>query len=299
MSQFVFVGNIIIDDILQDDGRASMNTLGGAGSHALMGGRVWSDDVAFIARVGRDFSQQHWDQLAGAGINMSGIERHQLATYRSWMLYVEDRAWYLSRTTNREARQMWTTPGPLPAGGGKPKAAYIVVDNIPYLLAWVAKLRQAGISTILWEPHSQAMNARHRGEFSEALAKVDIISPDIDAAAAGYRKKDAPAIARAMHDDGAKIVALRMGKRGSLVSESSGALHEIPIYRTKVVDVTGAGNSYCGGYLVGYASTGDARLAGLYGAISASFCIEEFGLIRWRPTLRAEAEERLRELLSA
>ncbi len=297
VSEYIFFGSVIIDDILQADGQVSMYTLGGSGSHALMGGRVWSDDVAFVAGVGQDFAPEHWDQLASAGVNLSGMQRFDCVTARAWQLYEDDRRVEVFRTDIQDLRKMSPQPGPLPTGGRKPKGAYIAAGKVDWLLQWVEILRRAGVSQILWEPHSQAMSPQHRAEFSEALAKVDIVAPDIDAAMAGYRKKDAQAIAQAMHEDGAKVVALRMGKRGSLVSESSGALHQIPMYRTKVADVTGAGNSYCGGFLVGYTSTGDARLAGLYGAISASFVVEQPGLIRWRPTLRAEAEQRLRELL--
>jgi len=299
VSEYIFVGNVIIDDILQADGRVSMYALGGGGSHAVMGGRVWSDDIAFIAGAGRDFSPEHWDQLAQAGLNLGGIKRHECVTTRAWQLYEDDRRVQVNRTDMSVSRQMWPQPGPLPAGGGTPRGAYIIASSTPLLLAWVDVLRQAGVSQILWEPGGRILSTRHRQELTSILPKVDIVAPDIDAAMAGFRKTDPQAIAKALHDRGAKIVALRMGKRGSLVSESSGALHEIPMYRTKVADVTGAGNSYCGGFMVGYTATGDARLAGLYGAISASFCVEQPGLIRWRPTLRAEAEGRLSELLSA
>ena len=44
----------------------------------------------------------------------------------------------------------------------------------------------------------------------------------------------------------------------------------------KVVDTTGAGDAFCGGFQVGLFETGDPVQAALYGAVSASFVIEEF-----------------------
>jgi ribokinase len=60
-----------------------------------------------------------------------------------------------------------------------------------------------------------------------------------------------------------------------------------------IVDVTGAGNAYCGGFLVGLAETGDLGQAGRYGAVSASFALEQFGATFALEGLRARAEQRL------
>ncbi|MCC8166228.1 MAG: PfkB family carbohydrate kinase, partial [Planctomycetes bacterium] len=40
---------------------------------------------------------------------------------------------------------------------------------------------------------------------------------------------------------------------------------------------TGAGDSFCGGFLVGLRETGDAVEAALYGTVSSSFVVEGFG----------------------
>jgi sugar/nucleoside kinase (ribokinase family) len=61
----------------------------------------------------------------------------------------------------------------------------------------------------------------------------------------------------------------------------------------KIVDVTGAGNAYCGGFLVGLAETGDLAQAGRYGAVSASFALAQFGAMFPLDDLRDRAEQRL------
>ena len=97
---------------------------------------------------------------------------------------------------------------------------------------------------------------------------------------------------------GAPIVALRMGAAGSLVyAAATGTLHHIPAVPVTVVDQVGAGNAYCGGFLVGWLETGDLRLAGKYASVAASFLVEQFGLPEPRPDLQAEAAARLAALL--
>jgi ribokinase len=85
-----------------------------------------------------------------------------------------------------------------------------------------------------------------------------------------------------MLDNGAKVAALRMGERGSLVAGQGMGRNEYlsvpPTPVRLIVDQTGAGNSYCGGFLVGYHRTGDIRLAACHGAVSASFTLEAMGL---------------------
>jgi cytidine kinase len=100
---------------------------------------------------------------------------------------------------------------------------------------------------------------------------------------------------RRLTEAGAKIVALRLGAAGSLVHRAdTGETWQIPACPAQVVDTCGAGNAYCGGFLVGWVQTGDLRLAGLYGAVSASFLVEQVGLPPAKlAAQRAEAQRRL------
>ena len=51
----------------------------------------------------------------------------------------------------------------------------------------------------------------------------------------------------------------------------------IPSVQVEVVDVTGAGDAFCGGVLAGFATKNDPIEALLYGAVAASFCVEGLG----------------------
>ena len=57
---------------------------------------------------------------------------------------------------------------------------------------------------------------------------------------------------------------------------------EVPAYSARMTDPTGAGDSFCGGFLAGYKKTYDPLQAALYGNVSASLKIEGSGaLIHW------------------
>ena len=85
-----------------------------------------------------------------------------------------------------------------------------------------------------------------------------------------------------------------MGQDGSLVFDAKAdRFFQIPIFKTSVVDTTGAGDTYSGGFMAMYVRSNDLAKAGLAGAVSASFAIQDFGLTHMFNIGRSEAEERL------
>jgi ribokinase len=68
---------------------------------------------------------------------------------------------------------------------------------------------------------------------------------------------------------------------------------------TRVGDATGAGDAFCGGFSAGYLATNDAEVAGMYGAVSASFAIEDFGIFAAARHGPEEARRRFAALLAS
>ena len=65
---------------------------------------------------------------------------------------------------------------------------------------------------------------------------------------------------------------------------------------SEVVDPTGAGDSFCGGFLVGYSKTGNLLTAAKYGTVSSSFIIEDFGIEGALKVTKEMARERLKQV---
>src|SRR6185437_13229229 len=104
-----------------------------------------------------------------------------------------------------------------------------------------------------------------------------------------------------IHKLGPKYVIIKKGSHGSLLSAPQG-FFICPAYPLhKVVDPTGAEDSFVGG-LMGYLATAkggiDANLrrAMIYGSVVASFCCEGFGLTRTTRATRPQIEKRVKEL---
>jgi sugar/nucleoside kinase (ribokinase family) len=75
-------------------------------------------------------------------------------------------------------------------------------------------------------------------------------------------------------------VVFRCGKYGCVVATKSKS-ESLPAFHNtsqKVVDPTGGGNAFCGGFCAGWIQSGDLVTAAMYGNIAASFVIEQYGL---------------------
>ncbi|HZQ09641.1 MAG TPA: carbohydrate kinase family protein [Anaerolineae bacterium] len=98
---------------------------------------------------------------------------------------------------------------------------------------------------------------------------------------------------------GAVVVVIKLGRQGSLVYDSRTRQRQrVPIYPVRAKDPTGAGDAYCGGFLVGYRETGDPFQAAMFATVSASFVIEEFDARYALQFTRRDAEARLNDLKS-
>jgi sugar/nucleoside kinase (ribokinase family) len=82
-----------------------------------------------------------------------------------------------------------------------------------------------------------------------------------------------------------KIAVLTLGEKGVIVADQEGALETIPAIPTKVRDTTGAGDSFCAGFLHSYLKNGDIVKAGKLGVKTASLTISRLGARSLEPEL--------------
>jgi ribokinase len=96
---------------------------------------------------------------------------------------------------------------------------------------------------------------------------------------------------------GPKIVVVKQGDHGATIYQGQlNLLYQVHPYPADVNDLTGAGDSFCGGFAVGYTKTGNVLEAAIYGTVSASFIIEGFGGLHALKVSHAQAKKRLAEV---
>ena len=105
--------------------------------------------------------------------------------------------------------------------------------------------------------------------------------------------KDPEAAAKKLLEQGVKVVAVTLGSEGALVCTKEGSKH-VPGYKADMVDTTGAGDSFWGGFLNQFIESGkkpcevtldEAAMFAKFGNAVASLCVEKRGAIPAMPTL--------------
>jgi sugar/nucleoside kinase (ribokinase family) len=294
---YVVIGAIIIDDIVDPRGRSNMGTLGGGGSHAVAGMRVWSEHTAFVATIGQDFPDSAMEHLASLA-DTRGILLRPAPQARAWQLFETDGVRReVFRTDFNLFRQMIVRPDEYPGELAGAKGVYLQTATPGEAKVWANKLKSLNPDVVLlWEPWEIMYRPENLAEFSRVAPLFDIISPQTGEAHQMLVETDPQRQASRLFECGVRCLALRLGAAGSLVG-SMEKQHYIPAAAATVVDETGAGNSYCGGFIVGYVeSGGDPLTAGRYGTISATFTLSQIGAPRLGANSRLEAEKRLQQL---
>ena len=278
MPKFIAVGSVIIDDIVYPDGRTSMAALGGGGAHAAYGMALAGEKPGLIALVGRDLPGEIQERLE-RDFNTRGLAWSDYPQLRGWQIFEWD------GRRNEVFRVDVFEPFMYEPDAAEAALPFDAVRGLTLLrgpdhvAAWRERLPGA---VLLWEPTRAFMLSGDREAFRRGIPFADIVSPNLHEAQTMYGIDDEVELMRRLLADGAPIAALRMGERGSLVARRGEgcAWYSPAVEVAEVIDQTGAGNTYCGGFVVGYCRSGDVARAGCYGAAAASFALETVGAAR-------------------
>ncbi|MAU10922.1 MAG: hypothetical protein CL607_13955 [Anaerolineaceae bacterium] len=290
-SPIICVGAPFIDDIIFPDGRSEMCVLGGGSIHAAAGMRIFDAPGVPFGYMGNDMPERPYQALANA-LDLSGMIRLNQPHIRAWQLFEWDgRRTELYRVDDPVTYQMGPPIDAIPASLRHTQHVYLLTVGRVFA-EWRAAFPEA---MLFWEPHQPYMQAANAPEFRRLLKQVDVVSPNLLEAQSLYGLETANELVDAMLEDGAPVVVLRMGEHGSIAATPDKRV-TLPAYPIEpVVDVTGAGNTYCGAFFAMWSQHRDLELAACAGATAASFAIEQIGvaLIPLDEDVIAERDQRL------
>ena len=292
--------SIIIDDLVFPDGRTMMGMLGGSGPQTAFGMKLWADDVGLVGGIGHDFPANAVAWLTAMEIDLSGVRRYeQHPTLRAWQIFEDD-----GRRTQVWRSQGQAIPDQLALRFEQLPPAYRTAQGFHYgvhpdhpNLSLAHGLRASGVCVGI-EPFKHAEHRLANVEFQELCSAGQIFSPNLHEVETMIGPGAPLEQLERLTAAGAQIAVLRLGAEGSLVQRAdTGETWHIPAVPAIVVDPCGAGNAYCGGFLAGWVQSRDLRTSGLYGAVAASFLLEQVGLPPANLAMqRAEAQKRLAHL---
>ncbi len=290
MSRYASWG-IILDDIIYPNGRSAMGMPGGGGLYAASGMRLWHKDVAICAAVGADFDPALLEPL---GFDGSGLIVTDLPTPRAWQLLEENGRRTQIPRISHEAwfEQLVAIPHAQPIPPTL-KALHFLGRGDALEEPFVQSLVEAGVFLSAEPIIGANSTADELAVLRRCLPHFTIFAPGAPDAALLAGDGSPEEQLRALAAMGPRLVALRQGAAGSLLFDGeNGRFYRIPAAPANIVDVTGAGNAFCGGLLVGWHETGDIRRAAAMACVSAAMTIEQVGPVPIDDAVMAEAERR-------
>jgi sugar/nucleoside kinase (ribokinase family) len=291
------VGSVALDSVEAPAGRHD-DILGGSASFFTVAASYFVKP-RLVAVVGQDFPDEHVAFLAGRGVDLAGLERVPGRTFRWAGRYSRD---LNSRTTLDTQLNVFAEFQPkLPPSYRD--AEYVFLANIqPSLqldvLEQVARPKLVAMDTMNLWIETRLSSLR------EVLARVDVLFINDEEARqlAGPDARTLPRAAAAIRAMGPKTVIVKRGDSGALMFHES-SVFAAPAYPLdEVIDPTGAGDSFAGGFMGWLAQADDlgpsaVRRAMIYGSVMASFSVEAFSLDRLRKLDPGEVERRYRAFL--
>lgn len=171
----------------------------------------------------------------------------------------------------------------LPAFDGAPAAR---------LLAKARKMGKFTVMDTAWDFRDIWMPS-----IAPSLPHLDLFMPSYDEAVKLVGFTEPLEIANELHRLGTKNVIIKLGSQGALFLPENGKPFSLPAYKgIKAVDSTGAGDSFCAGFICGLANGWDfersGRLANAVGAHCVTAVGATTGIVSLEKTLKFMDEHR-------
>ncbi len=269
--------------------------LGGSASHAAVAASYFTQ-ACLVGAVGEDFPKKYIDLYHKHGLCLEGLDHRAGQTFH----------WSGEYEVNMNNRRTLDT------------VLGVIEDYSPTLPAAYTKLPYVLLANIAPEVQGRVLDQMKRPKFVVAdtmdlwlniarpavlklLKRIDcLVLNDSEASQLSEEDNVIAAIPR-IHKLGPKYVIVKKGEHGSVLSGPKG-LFIAPAYPLKkVVDPTGAGDSFVGG-MMGYLARQkgsvekNLRAGIIHGSVTASFCCEDFGLKKTTKIKKADITKRVREL---
>lgn len=268
--ELVVLGNLLVDDVVLPDGRTRMGEPGGATLYAALGAALWGVSVGLVSVIGDDYPARTLDALRARGVELA-LRRLGGPGLRTWLLYEDRRRQVVLHQDRPSHAAASPLASDLPEPWSEAGAFHLAPMPLDVQRSLVADLRRPAEATLSLDPYLIL-----RPETAEAwrslVPAVDVFFLSQDEDELGE------SAVHAMVGPRSRFVLWKRGARGGRLWDArSGGGIDWPPRAETVVDTTGAGDAFAGGFLAGLLNGDEPERALERGVVSASFAIADYG----------------------
>jgi sugar/nucleoside kinase (ribokinase family) len=295
--KLVCLGNFTIDNVYLPDKTYKLNCSGGNAFYASLGGRLWEPNTEIVAPIGYDYPEELMRQIINAKLSLIGLPKRSVATVRNDFFYNE-KGERTGKKLTSEADLQLLSPRPEDIPEEYYGAEIFLVSAMTLkaqmdIVSWI----KANLKGLVALDIREGYISGNEQSVLDMIAKVDIFMPSEVEVVNLLHTRDWSQAAKEFSTLGPRLVVIKRGSEGSLIYDADHRRHiEVPSYKTHVIDSTGAGDSYCGGFLAKLIrKPTNLEEAGRAGAISSSFTISGWGAEGILNATPNDAEKRIKE----
>lgn len=290
----IVVGSMAYDSI-ETAGGSAPGVLGGSATYFSLAAAVQEVPVGAVAVVGRDFADADRRLLADRGVDLAGVATAEGETFRWAGRYDEH---LKDRETLYTRLNVFADFRPALPRHFKSAESVFLANIDPDLqhevLAQCTGPRWVGCDT---------MNFWIKSKLQSLLAllpKIDALFLNDTEAFELTGHRNVLSAARWIAQHGTDTVIIKRGEHGVVIVNGPDVFTAPAFLHENVVDPTGAGDTFGGGFAAVLARLGvvdrdSLRIAAALGTVTASFCVEEFGPARLASLTRDDLRKRLRD----
>ncbi len=267
------VGHIVRDQISRG-GRTHATTLGGPCIYSSLAARALDASVIVVSRVGRDFTRKELAWVARRGIATDKIRRSSSPTTCF-------RIGYHKSGRTMQVAQRCDPLSPIDLEGFPASLAThigLVSDDFPEDLALRLAQRDSVLSL---EAQGYTRNIDRSGIVSQRKWNNASLLKTLDVMKASEPELRAMGVHRINQRNlaklGPRIILVTKAAKGTVLWSREDGFFQVPAYKTRIRDPTGAGDALVGGFLVSWIRTGELLWSCAVGSAIASFVVEDFG----------------------
>lgn len=296
MSSIVVIGTVAFDSIKTPQKEVT-EVLGGSATFFAMAARLFTD-IQLVAIVGKDFPKQYLEMFEEGDIDLKGLVVSPGQTFR-WKGEYEDNM-NVRHTLETHLNVLEEFKAELPAQYRKTKHVFLANINPDLQMKVLDQLESPELiccdTMNLW-----ITNQRH--DLEEVLQRVNFFIISEEEAQLLTKEQNIIRGARQILKMGKFSLIIKRGGYGAILFTQRGEVFAIPAFPLEnVVDPTGAGDSFAGGFM-GYLASQErmdletVQRAMVYGNIVASFSVEGFSIEALASLTREDIRERMRQFV--
>ena len=301
------VGVLAYDSITSEYGKKD-NLFGGSATHFAIAASYLNDSVHITGGIGNDFKTDDLKTLSCKGININGIERLNENTFRWEGKYEYDSpndAITISNSIIKGEDNVLNSYKPklFSEKENKDESYFLFLANgDPKHQLELINQTKMGSKFIGLDTMDFWIN-NNIGDVKKLFPLIDILIINENEAKLISKENNLKLCISKLNEMGIKRMIIKLGNYGMIYSHREEIFFLPALLLDKVVDPTGAGDSFAGGFM-GYLSTINTsdeiefKNACIYGTVMASFCVEDFGINKTVNLSKEEIESRRNLLLN-